>query len=215
MTLDDIKATTIEEYLGTLQQSIVEGWKKHLGTDKYSAHMALNEYYDDALEAVDALIEHYQGIHGKLDALKNNLSSENLKSVEYFELLRNFAIVGKDLLGEDTELHSDLDNLLSIIDSTLYKLRELDESRFARPVSLTSFLNESIVKEYTDPVKWYYDGKEVSKETAMHYMKLAGIDLNNRKMSTWDSLLKSAESGRNKKAEDLIKHIERVDTREQ
>ena len=35
---------TIEELFGTLQQSVVASWRKHLRTAKYSKHIALDEF---------------------------------------------------------------------------------------------------------------------------------------------------------------------------
>ena len=37
----------IEEFFGTLQQSMVETWRSHLMTNKYSEHIALDEFYSD------------------------------------------------------------------------------------------------------------------------------------------------------------------------
>ena len=62
-----MKANTIEEFFGTLQQSVVEEWRKHLKTSKYSKHMALDEFYTEMPEKVDKLIEDYQGINGKVE----------------------------------------------------------------------------------------------------------------------------------------------------
>ena len=137
---------TIEEYFGTLQQSFIEVWKDHLSTAKYSDHKALNDYYDDIVDAVDTLIENWQGKYGKTGELKNTMSTEVNKPVEYLESLRDFTITGRDELisKEDTELWSDIDTILSIIDSTIYKLKELSESNI---VSLKSFLYEHLEKE--------------------------------------------------------------------
>ena len=137
---------TIEEYFGTLQQSFIEVWKDHLSTAKYSDHKALNDYYDDIVDAVDTLIENWQGKYGKTGELKNTMSTEVNKPVEYLESLRDFTIKGRDELisKEDTELWSDIDTILSIIDSTIYKLKELSESNI---VSLKSFLYEHLEKE--------------------------------------------------------------------
>ena len=137
---------TIEEYFGTLQQSFIEVWKDHLSTAKYSDHKALNDYYDDIVDAVDTLIENWQGKYGKTGELKNTMSTEVNKPVEYLESLRDFTITGRDELisKEDTELWSDIDTILSIIDSTIYKLKELSESNI---VSLKSFLYEHLEEE--------------------------------------------------------------------
>lgn len=144
---------TIEEYFGTLQQSFVEIWKNHLQTDKYSDHKALNEYYDDIVKAVDKLIEAWQGINGKTGDLKNTLTTEFDDPVPYLKALKKFTKEGrKELISEeDTELWSDIDDILNLIDSTLYQLKELDESKGMK--SLSQFLKESLneKKDEKDP----------------------------------------------------------------
>ena len=117
----------IEELLGTLQQAVVDSWKKHIETSKYSEHIALNELYDDLLDHVDDLIEAYMGVHGKVRGLKNILDDKYPDAISYLTALRKVAEDGKVLLDKD-ELKSDLDTVLSDIDSALYKIKELKES---------------------------------------------------------------------------------------
>ena len=139
-----MKVNSIEEYLGTLQQATVETWKSHLKTDKYSDHKALNEFYDDIVDLVDALIEEYQGIHGKVKDLKNMMTTDKQSAIDYLESLREMTRDGKSLFKED-ELKSDIDAILSLIDSTIYKLKELKESnQFRGMKSLSSFLIERL-----------------------------------------------------------------------
>lgn len=118
----------IEELLGTLQQAVVDSWKKHIETSKYSEHKPLNEFYDDMLEHVDALIEAYMGVHGKVKGLKSILDDKYPDAVSYLEALKKVAEDGKELLDKD-ELKSDLDTVLSDIDAALYKIKELKESK--------------------------------------------------------------------------------------
>lgn len=137
-------AKTIEEFFGTLQQSTIEAWKEHLKTDKYSAHIALDEFYKKVPEIVDTLIEDYMGIYGKLDEYKNILTTEKTSAIDYLKNLRVFVLDSREELinKADTELWSDIDDILALMDSTLYKLKELKESQF---ISLSDFLTESLV----------------------------------------------------------------------
>lgn len=136
-------AKTIEEFLGTLQQSSVETWREHLKTNKYSAHMALDEFYKEIPEKVDTLIEDYMGVYGKLDEYKNVMTTEKTEAVDYLKNLRVFVLDSREKLIDknDTELWSDIDDIVSLIDSTLYKLKELKESSSK---SLKDFLLESL-----------------------------------------------------------------------
>lgn len=105
--------------------------------------MALNEFYSEIVELVDTLIENYMGIYGKVGEYKNLMSTDKQNAIDYLSELRSFTIESRDALidEKDTELWSDIDDILALIDSTLYKLKELKESNF---ISLTDFLTESL-----------------------------------------------------------------------
>lgn len=122
---------TIEKFFGTIQQSVVESWQLHLQTNKYSEHIALNEYYDDALDAVDDIIEDWIGAHGKPANFECVLFAKNFgDAIAYFTELEVFVKKNRECLftDSDSEILSDIDTLLSLIDKTLYKLKQLTES---------------------------------------------------------------------------------------
>lgn len=127
-------AENVGDYFGTLQQSVVEAWRSHLRTSKYSDHMALDEFYKDMPELVDSLIESYMGKYGKIEDEYRNVMWENMEISVYLEMLRNFVKEGssKFFKAEDTELLSAVDEILGKIDSTVYKLRSLNEMFNAR-----------------------------------------------------------------------------------
>lgn len=118
----------VEQFFGTLQQSIIDMWRAHLETNKYSSHMALNDYYDDMPELVDQLIEDYMGLHGRVFDYSSLINARDFDSpVQYLTHLHNFVTDNRSMFTE-AELLSDLDAILSLIDSTLYKLKELVEN---------------------------------------------------------------------------------------
>ena len=133
----------INEYFGTLLQSVTEAHKKHLMTGKYSDHKALNEFYDEMPDLVDALIEHYQGENGKVENLKNVIDADGKDAIAYLEELLEFTKKGKDELFDDkSAILSDIDDIIGQIDSTLYQLRELKEHSGLK--SLSDYLVESL-----------------------------------------------------------------------
>ena len=80
---------TIEQLFGTLQQSVVSAWRKHLRTAKYAKHIALNEFYEDMPEKVDALIEAWMGANGrKIKGFENILQSANMNTLTYLKELK-------------------------------------------------------------------------------------------------------------------------------
>jgi len=132
----------IEEFFGTLQESVVMTWRKHLKTKKYSNHMALDEYYKDAPELIDGLIEAWQGTHDKVENYENLLKDKEFDTaVDYLKELRKITKEGRELM-DSSELESDVDSILSLIDGTIYKLKDLKENN----ISLVDYLksiNES------------------------------------------------------------------------
>lgn len=131
---------TIEELFGTLQQSVVTTWRKHLKTSKYSNHEALDEFYKEMPEKVDKLIEDWMGHNGeKVDDYKNVIEPGD-DAIEYLKNLHDFVKTGYSLMDGASELESDLDDITGFIDSILYKLKELHESCG----SLKDYLIESL-----------------------------------------------------------------------
>lgn len=134
---------TIEELFGTLQQSVVGTWRKHLRTSKYSKHMALDEFYTEMPEKVDDLIEAWMGVNGrKPKQFDNILKSKNMNTLDYLKSLKKVVKDGYELMNGEKELEALLDDIAELIDSTLYKIKELKENR--RLIDLKDYINESL-----------------------------------------------------------------------
>lgn len=118
-----------------LQESVLHAWKLHLKTKKYYVHVILEEYYDEALEIIDGLIEHYQGICNCVivDDRIPLMCVKNDDPLTYFTDLKNYLLTflnnPNNFSDKTSEIKSDIDDLLRLIDSTLYKLGNLTESK--------------------------------------------------------------------------------------
>lgn len=135
---------TIEQLFGTLQQSSTATWRKHLRTAKYGKHEALDEFYKEMPEKVDALIEAWMGANGKkVKGYENLLTSSNMNTLKYLIELKKVCKEGYELMGDNDELKSLLDDIVNQINSTLYKVKELSESRI---MNLSEFIMESLNK---------------------------------------------------------------------
>ena len=107
--------------------------------------MILEEYYNEALDIIDGLIEHYQGVC-KCVIVDDRIPLMCVKNDDpftYFTDLKNYILKfvnNQNNFNEKTlEIKSDIDDLLRLIDSTLYKLGNLTESRIK---SYESFVYE-------------------------------------------------------------------------
>lgn len=146
---------TIEELFGTLQQSVVAGWRKHLRSAKYGKHIALQEFYEEMPDKVDDLIEAWMGAHGrKISNYVNIISSTNMNTLAYLKELRKVTKQGYALMNGEAELEALLDDIVELIDSTLYKVKELSEGEKIK--DLKDFINESLVNESQN----FLDGAE-------------------------------------------------------
>ncbi len=163
---------TIEQFFGTLLESVTVAHRFHLATGKFSSHKALNDYYDAAPDVIDDLIEAYQGIYGKVTPLRDTDLPED-DAVAYFEALRELININKGLFDDDdTEVLSRLDDVTSLVDSTLYKLKELKESRGTRK-SLYDFVVEACTECDKKPKKLEEDEDSGEVETKDDFMKYA------------------------------------------
>lgn len=173
----------IEELFGTLQMSVVSGWRKHLRSAKYGKHVALQEFYEEMPDKVDALIEAWMGANGKkVGNFTNILTSSNMNTLSYLKELKKVCKDGYELLDDNEELESLLDDIVNLINSTLYKVKELAESNIA---SLTDFINEQIDTEDDSLLEGYgnsYQFGDISREGQF-------IDYFGEKLSVGDKIV--------------------------
>ena len=163
---------TIEELFGTLQMSTVATWRKHLRTAKYGKHEALDEFYKEVPEKVDALIEAWMGAHSKkVGSFKNVLSSSNLNTLSYLKELKRVCKEGYSLMGDNDELKSLLDDIVNLINSTLYKVKELSESSM---INLSDFINEALNEAKLDSGSWNGDDAWILDEQGDTLVVLVG-----------------------------------------
>jgi len=100
----------------------------HLQTNSYAEHKALNEYYDEIVDLTDGLIESFQGKYDILKGYENyalNDYENNAQIVKYFKALMKTVDELRVSVKNDSYLQNEIDNVVDLIASTLYKLRFL------------------------------------------------------------------------------------------
>lgn len=94
----------------------------HLQTTSYSEHKALNEYYDGILGLTDDIVESYFGTIGKRLNFKIP-GSEYMNSKAHLTYMKDYMMKHRNVFGaENTHLQNTIDEVISLITSTLYKL---------------------------------------------------------------------------------------------
>jgi hypothetical protein len=100
----------------------------HLQTTSFAEHKALQGYYEGIDDLVDGLVESYQGKYGIINKYStfNMLGYTNKQQViTYFEALAQTVNVLKQPI-QDSYLQNQVDEIMTLIESTLYKLKYLN-----------------------------------------------------------------------------------------
>lgn len=101
----------------------------HWSSRNYAEHQALGEYYSDAADKLDELVEQYQGANGlvKLSQTKFEFDIGMASANECLTGIREF--VDSQRMAEgfpmDSVMQNTVDELVGLTDRTLYKLRFL------------------------------------------------------------------------------------------
>jgi hypothetical protein len=99
----------------------------HLRSKSFSEHSALGEFYQALPDLVDAVVEATQGRYGELIDYPVQYYAPASTGLEELEMLKNYVDEErhKEGIPQDSEIQNLLDEIASLIDSTLYKLQFL------------------------------------------------------------------------------------------
>jgi len=113
-------------FIGTLMQSRNQAHIYHLQTPSYAQHIALQGYYEGIIPLIDELVESYQGKYGILrDYKMAGTIKEDENPTMYFEGLCKFVEAILPSLPQDNFLINQYDEVMTLIQSTKYKLKFL------------------------------------------------------------------------------------------
>lgn len=115
-------SVTIGEFFLKLLNAATNGHILHLQTKSYSEHKALQGYYEKLPDAVDTIIEQYQGAYGTIITYPVSYEGPKATPLEEITYIRDYIVANRDVVGPYSSLQNEVDNLLSIVESTLYKL---------------------------------------------------------------------------------------------
>ena len=97
------------------------------GPGSYAKHKALNKYYEDIIDLIDALVESFQGRYGIITGYtceKQWIENPN-DAVKYFEALCMYVEKNRASLPQDSYIQNQIDAFVELIESTKYKLVNL------------------------------------------------------------------------------------------
>ena len=96
----------------------------HLMTSSYAAHVALNAFYDEIIPVADAFAESYIGRYGKFESFPNAKESST-DGLQIVGNLTKWIDSNREIISDLSEIQNDIDSIVSLCNSTAYKLREL------------------------------------------------------------------------------------------
>ena len=117
------------EFIGTLLHSAVLTHIMHLrttGDGSYAQHKALQAYYEAIPELADTVAESIQGCYQELITdYPTAYASTDANPLAYMLSLRDYVKAAREALPQDSQIQNEVDNIATLIDSTLYQLRFL------------------------------------------------------------------------------------------
>jgi hypothetical protein len=91
------------------------------------------------------------GVNGKKPKQFDNiLKSKNMNTLDYLKSLKKVVKDGYELMDGEKELEALLDDIAELIDSTIYKIKELSESEI---IDLKDYINEALNEGMFDGFK--------------------------------------------------------------
>lgn len=105
-------------FIGLLLQSRDAMHLAHWKSESYSEHKTLNEYYDGILGLTDSFVEKYFGKNGRTAIVIPETKVE--KPIAHLKGLRT--IVEQERENYDTDLQNIMDEMIGLINETLYLL---------------------------------------------------------------------------------------------
>ena len=122
---EDMRDNTCAEFVLCLFHAVTNTHLLHLQTRSFSVHMALGAYYPDLEELIDTFAEAYQGKYGIIDGYKNDYALP-VDPLPYLIGISDYIKTTRANLPQDSELQNLIDEIASLTDGTIYKLRFLD-----------------------------------------------------------------------------------------
>ena len=120
---------TVGEFIGTLLHSATITHFMHLqvvGEGSNAKHMALGAYYEGIVDLADSVAEAIQGCELEIiKAYPKTFANNMMEPLVYMESLKRFVAHNRELVSEESNVQNEIDNIVTLIDSTIYKLKFL------------------------------------------------------------------------------------------
>ena len=126
--------SNLSAFVQNLLHCVTNAHILHFQSRSYSQHKALGKFYVELNDLVDSLTEVIQGKYGILNGYTASYDLPTTDPVAYLEQVSAYVEASRrsSWYPQDTNIQNETDNIASLIDSTLYKLRYLKWPRKKR-----------------------------------------------------------------------------------
>jgi DNA-binding ferritin-like protein len=118
--------SAIGEFVGMLLHSATVAHIMHLqaiGEGSYAKHQALATYYDEVVQAADTLAEAIQGYTGEIiQAYPPMFGNPAVEALDYLKSIREYVTANREQISEYSNIQNEIDTIMTLLDSTIYKL---------------------------------------------------------------------------------------------
>ena len=123
--MNPVIAKFISTLLASRTQAHIFHWQA-IGEDSNAKHLALGAYYEEIVGLVDDLVESYQGKYGIITGYNGpSTFREDNDPLKYFTALNTYVEMSRAGLTQDTYIQNQVDEIVALIETTLYKLQYL------------------------------------------------------------------------------------------
>jgi len=113
----------IGEFVGTLLHSATIVHFKHLQTTSYAQHKALQAYYENIVDAADTIAEALQGCESEIiTGYPSMFGNTDASPLDYLKSIRDYVIANREAISEYSNIQNEIDTVMTLLDSTIYKL---------------------------------------------------------------------------------------------
>ena len=115
------------KFIGVLFLSRTVAHQLHLKTESFAQHSALNTFYEEIVDHADGIAEQWQGEQEELLDIPTLAAKDATDPLKYMKETLKWIESNRYEAFEktDTSIQNDIDNVVKLFRSTIYKLRFL------------------------------------------------------------------------------------------
>lgn len=114
-----------DQFLSTLLHAVTAAHMLHLTTRNHCKHVVLEELYEELDDVVDGVIETFMCMSKRVIDFRDEMFKVPKDEVQYVDWLANYIADNKQVLGCDSRIQNQVDEIANIVSKANYKLNFL------------------------------------------------------------------------------------------